>query len=276
MIDHSATSHYLWLDVEIVGDPPAEVDLMRHQLTSPWPAVDHLRASFVRTTAGWTVETQTTGHRTSETATESSLTSLAAAELVYRRTHMLVRERADEHGWGRLHAATVDIGTKRIVIAGASGFGKTTLARELARRGANVQSDEAALIKGGLCVGLPRRIHVKDNADVCLTEDERNSAVLLDYEPGVWALDPPRPGALTVAPIDAVVLLGPRGDNEPVVEPVASGDAFQELIPEAAWLSPAGLAVTAVAELLRQVPVWRLSGGDAPSARGDTLEMLVS
>lgn len=285
-----STHEYLWVRVVVSGETPRSLDLINHGLRSPWPAVVILNVDCTRADDGWRIVATTTrvadpteenrppgnpseGKQSENEETLTGLSDLAVAEHVYRLTHALVTQEAESRGWGRLHAAAVDIGERRVLVAGPSGAGKTTMARELVRRGHTLQSDEAVLIRNGQSVGLPRRIHIKESADTPLIAPEDHDVVRLDYDPVILAIAaPPRGGHLTEQPIDAIVLLGERGIN-PDLRRAETGEAFVALTSEASWFSPGALAVSSVSQVLRTVPVWHLSGHDRMTG-ADALEAL--
>lgn len=63
-------------------------------------------------------------------------------------------------GW-LLHAAAFDVAGRALVLSGASGAGKTTLALGLASRGLRLLSEEVVWIdRAGTVRGLPRPLHV--------------------------------------------------------------------------------------------------------------------
>lgn len=279
--ENVTTHEYLWVTVVVAGERPSTLDLVQHGQRSPWPATRRLRVATSLEAAGWRLEARTESVTPEAPAasneTLTGLSELAVAEHLYRMIHALVSQEADAQGWGRLHAAAVDIGDRRVLVAGPSGAGKTTMARELARRGHALQSDEAVLIKGGLSVGLPRRIHIKESPDTPLiSPSEDHDVVRLDYAPVILAIPPgPAGRALTVRPIHAIVLLGERGHGDQQLElrRASSSEAFVALTSEASWFSPGALAVSTVSQVLQAVPVWHLSGHEALSG-ADALEGL--
>ncbi len=143
-------------------------------------------------------------------------TSLQAIEKIYGFVHRFLMLQAHANGYSRVHAALLDVDGIRIMLAGSSGIGKTTLSLRLASEGAALQSDEGVFIKDGLSLGLPRRIHIKESGVHGLPANLSSRCVTLPYSPPVYALDPgilypvgadPR---FTEKPIDLVFLLEDR------------------------------------------------------------------
>ncbi len=87
----------------------------------------------------------------------------ASSHFVLSRVFGQVRALAiDAMGeWIDLHAATVQLGSKRAVIVGASGAGKSTIAIRLMFSGADVLGDERIMLRGSESVVFPRRFHIK-------------------------------------------------------------------------------------------------------------------
>jgi len=70
-------------------------------------------------------------------------------------------------GFAWVHAGVVAVGGAAILLPGASGAGKTTLVRELAKRGAQYFSDEYALLDlQGQVHPYPRALMLRDGTDV--------------------------------------------------------------------------------------------------------------
>jgi hypothetical protein len=135
-----------------------------------------------------------------------------ASDAVYIRAHRRAFELAARRGWSRVHAATVDLHGRRVVIAGPSGAGKTTLALRLLVDGAAVQGDESVLVhRSGTSLAVPRAFHVKEGTAAFVPElRELLESGELRAVADVTILDPSRvrpPWVLHEAPIDHVVLL---------------------------------------------------------------------
>jgi hypothetical protein len=160
-------------------------------------------------------------------------TASAASDAIYVRVHRRAFELASLRGWSRVHAVTLDLDGARVLVAGPSGAGKTTLALRMLLDGAAVQGDESVLVhRSGASLAVPRAFHVKDGTAVMVPE-------LLEV-PGwqdlprihdVTVLDPTlvrAPWTLVEAPVDHVVLLerdpaaaqGTSAAIEPIPNPV--------------------------------------------------------
>ena len=145
-------------------------------------------------------------------------TASAASDAIYVRAHRRAFELASRRGWSRVHAVTVDVDGSRVLVAGPSGAGKTTLALRMLFDGAAVQGDESVLVhRSGASLAVPRAFHVKDGTAAMVPE--------LLAVPGwhdlprvhdITVLDPTlvrAPWTLVEAPVDHVVLL----DRDPAV-----------------------------------------------------------
>lgn len=274
---------YLWFDVEVDGAEGPEFALLGHGLMSAMPKVGTMQISPGRLADGlWTygVTWHHTGTGTSRIAADlgrepavTAVSSLGAAEAAYGLVHRMLMTEAHTRGYTRLHAAMVDIGDRRVVLAGSSGSGKTTLAMKLVAAGAVLQSDEGVLLRDGCGVGLPRRLHVKSTGIGLLSAVVARGAARLGYRPPVYAVDPaaihPAGADLrsTERRVDQVILLGSRTDSLSLA-PLSSAEALAELLPEAAGYASAAESLTqsqsrlvqGLAGLLSAAPVFRLTG----------------
>lgn len=93
-----------------------------------------------------------------------------------------------------LHAgAVVGRGGSALVLAGRSGAGKSTLVRALVARGFGYMTEECVALRGGRCAGLPRPLHVDDDAiarpdgwggaDYVIRQDGRQRRLRLFHAP---------------------------------------------------------------------------------------------
>jgi hypothetical protein len=194
-------------------------------------------------------------------------TPLAALEAAYRRLHGEVLRRAQAHGWIRLHAATVDIGRTRLLLAGPSGIGKTTLAARLLADGHGLQGDEAVFIRSGESLALPRRLHVREPTLHLVPSLRVRPATLLPYDPPLWTIDPTA-GLLRTAAVDHVVLLRRDGapGSTPVPTPVLLDEVLTETVP---FAERHGQAVRELAAVLRRAQCHQLHVTDLERAADD-------
>jgi hypothetical protein len=196
---------------------------------------------------------------------------LAAIECAYRLVHDRVLRAARDDGWTRLHAAVVDVDGRRVLLAGRSGAGKTTLAARLLADGVAVLADEGAFVRDGLAVPLPRRWHVRQSTleHVPLLRTARNT-VVLPYDPPLWTVDPADlngPWRLEPARVDHVVLLEPVHRGESALVPAGTAAGIGELLAEALpYADRRDRTVRALARLLRDASCHRLRVGTLAGA----------
>ncbi len=196
---------------------------------------------------------------------------LAAVEEAYRTVHDRVLRLAEHEGWLRLHAATVDLHGRRILLAGRSGAGKTTLAAALLADGWDVRGDEAVFVRDGIALPLARRLHVRPATFDLLPALRRvPDPVVLPYRPPLWTLDPAAlrgPFDLRPAPVSHIVLLDPVHHGPCELSAAPSGDVLGSLAAEALPYSRhTGPAVRQLAAVLREARCHRLRLGDLRDA----------
>jgi hypothetical protein len=251
----TVTLDYLWLDVELDGDPRV-LSLLQNSSTSSLPFREHVWIGVTSTESGTTVEVGDDSAPAADT--------IAIGELAYAAVHDRVAHWAREEGWSRIHAGLADIGGKRIMIAGPSGVGKTTTIVALADEGAVVLGDEAVMVRDGQAIALPRPFHAKQGGSGI--EGLRPEVVLsvLDYPDPIAVLDPAALNRVErlrhePAPIDLIVLLERGAGAEPVAEPVGVTEAIVALAPDAGPFTPdrADLLRSIIA-LAESAPVVRL------------------
>ena len=145
----------------------------------------------------------------------------ALGDEVHARVHRRAFEFASLQGWVRVHGVLATVAGRRVLVAGPSGAGKTTLALGLLARGETVDGDESVLVRDGHARAVPRRFHVKAGSTAVVPAAE----AWLAGAPTVGsselrALDPRRAGSaweLRAAPLDDVVLLE-RSDGSSEIE----------------------------------------------------------
>lgn len=130
---------------------------------------------------------------------------------------VIVAERADR--WVFVHAGTVGLRGRAVIIPGNSYSGKSTLVSELVRRGAEYFSDEYAVFdESGLVHPFPSSISIRIGGDR-LNVTEIDPAVL-----GVTtAVDP--------APVGLVLITQFAEGNNWNPERLSVGNAIKELVP---------------------------------------------
>jgi hypothetical protein len=251
---------YHWLDVFLADQSRGSLlDVLRHGAWSA-PAARSVYIGLSRTgPEEWTLEVDGTRSQ--------HLSELRAAESAYRRVHEAVLAAARARRWVRLHAAIVDWDGTRLLLAGPSGAGKTTLAARLMVDQADVQGDEAVFIRDGVALALPRRLHVRGPTLRLLPQLRRRPAVtVLPYDPPLWTFDPGH-RQLRAAAVRHVVLIDPIHSGASQLTSIGSAGALGELAAEALPYAPdAASAIRELSAVLRQANCHRLRLGDLDSA----------
>ena len=164
-----------------------------------------------------------------------------------------------------LHAAAIEVNGQALVLCGASGAGKTTLALTLTARGYRLLTEEVVWIgPDGTVRGLPRALHVPEGSPLreripanwtqfTYPIRDRDGAqrhhVLVVPPPDVLQLEP--------LPLFALVRMG-HGPDWPVrLEESPQSDALQRLWDRSLRRDEAGLEVAT--SLLRRYPSYVLS-----------------
>lgn len=282
-------SNYLWFDVDIEGEPPPEMAILHHGLTS---TADPTHTIVL------TVRDSTTPERYSLSVASKhqpalaprapgtadspiALTDATGLELAahcYGLVHRQLMDEAHSRAYSRIHAALMEVRQRRLIILGHSGAGKTTLALRLAAAGAHLLSDEGVFIREGLTLGLPRRVHIKSSGwglvqSLLAESPALATTIRLSYPEPVHCIDPafleshPARPALTSARADALVFLGaPEGPVR--IESITTAEALDSMVGEAHSYSSSSESLTTsrarlireIATLTRQTPYMRLNG----------------
>jgi hypothetical protein len=199
-------------------------------------------------------------------------TALAVLEVLYQRVHARAFARASRAGWVRAHAAVVETGGRRLLLAGTTGVGKTTLALRLLFDGAVVHCDESSLLRGGATLAVPRPFHLKPTVERYVPE----IVPLLPEMPvvtgdvAIRAFDPGRAGfewEISPGPVDAVVMLT-RGENTRL-ERVEATRVMHDIVADVFLLNESkATVVREVATVLRHAACYALEMGDVGQASG--------
>lgn len=189
------------------------------------------------------------------------------------------------YGLESMHGAAVDRGGRALVLCGASGTGKSTLARALAARGAAVLADDGLVVEviGGpepaaLLHPLPFALMLREPSAAHFGERARARAPVGADEAGAGAASsgPASAGAdgagprgagpaetAPPVPLAAVVLLERVAAGGPRLSRLEPAEAFTGLLAHAYSFSLAGKGrnrrmVAAYLDLAKAVPVHRL------------------
>ncbi len=155
------------------------------------------------------------------------------------------------------HAAAVCVEGRRVLIAGESNAGKSTLAAQMLQRGHGYLTDEAAAVD-------PRGDVRPFPKSLCL--DPGSHDLLADLEPEVgpsrtWDINPTMIDGAWVddgGPVDAVILVERRAGSEPSITPLDRSSAARALFAQAFAFDPSHTAAPKIiAALARDVPIVR-------------------
>jgi hypothetical protein len=181
---------------------------------------------------------------------------------------------ADRPRSGIIHAALLRQGTRRVLIAGRRGAGKTSLALRLVRAGYELEGDEHVFLEDDGAIARPRAYRVKEGsvallpeiADVILSSptyvDVRGSRIF-NVDPkqvgGTWRIDK--------GSVDRVVVLQPNHGGYSSLRPMAPLAVAQALISELGMREiDRGASIGAVAALVSRAKGFDLSLGDHDTA----------
>lgn len=183
-----------------------------------------------------------------------------------------------ERGDVPLHASCVEVGGRALLLAGPSGFGKTTLAAAFAEAGHRLLSEDLSCLRPGdpwKVVPGPAMLRIRtDVAHVVRPSGVRE--LRRDGERVHWALEVGR-GTCDPVPLVGMVLLN-VDDTDPRLEPATGAEVIRSL-----WAVSFNLptdedrarSFTAVAELAAAIPTWSLTRRLAPDALRPTIECLL-
>lgn len=260
----------LWHTVTLTGD-----DEVVAALTELLPQAEHPMPP--RHAMAYRIDAIATGFQVLEEgdALASASTVEQARDAIYVRMHRRAFEFASLAGWVRVHCVTVDVGGHRVLIAGPSGVGKTTLALRMLVDGLEVQGDESALVRTGGSLAVPRPFHVKDGTRALVPE----LAGLLDRQPllhDVRPLDPRlvrTPWRLRDAPVEHIVVLE-RADGPVRCTPAGPGEVLEALVRESFLVTESKSALVGTLAAVARRGGHRLTVGD-PSRMAEEVAGLV-
>jgi hypothetical protein len=173
-----------------------------------------------------------------------------------------------------LHAASLRRGSRRVLIAGSQGAGKTTLALRLVRAGYELEGDEHVFLDHDGVIARPRACQVREASLALLPEaaqiimaapayvDERGCTTF-NVDPrllgGSWRIEKGK--------VDRVIVLQPNHGGYSSLRPIPPMMVAQALIPELGMReSGRGVSIGAIAALVSRTRGFDLSLGDHPNA----------
>lgn len=263
----------LGVGVELVSDDPAIVEVIEASYGIFGPDLDAtadrpaagVRLSVERTGSGWLVSGGTSEPATCRTADIAAVHTLdRLVDSVQRGLHA--------RGLVSIHSAALATPGGILVIAGASGQGKSTLALGLAHRGYGLLSDELSIIDtDGSVTPYPRSVHVRPDTIALIP-----ALGFLADRPRLtlgggseWAVTPAelrdRWGGMppTAGPLAAILLLdGVPGAGEASLASISPAIASLELA-RGSWAASVefGATLARLAAAASSVPCARLRSG---------------
>ncbi len=269
-LDAHAGTRYdvLGVTIELVSDDPDVVEVIEASygiFRSDAGAAVAARLRVERTGSTWLVSGGTAEPMICHSADIAAIHTLdRLVDTVQRGLHA--------RGFTTIHAAAVASPGGIVVLAGASGQGKSTLALGLAYRGFGLLSDELAIVdRDGTVLPYPRSVHVRP-----ATLDLIPALGFLADRPRLtlgggseWALTPAelrdRWGGTppTTGPLAAILLLdGAPGTSMPALASVSPAIASLELA-RSSWAASVdfGGTLARLATAASTVPAARLQSG---------------
>ena len=269
----------LWHDVTIGTDgrAAAELDLLLATATHPMDAACRIRYDLAGGDAAGRDEAHTIVEDGDVLA--QGLSTVEARDLIHQRAHRRAFELASRKGWVRLHGGVIDVDGHRVVVLGPSGAGKTSLCVRLMLDGGDLQGDESFLLRGDEVLAVPRPLHLKPGG-AAVNPDLGTVVAPLPEVDGLALLDPRRqlgrPWALTVAPVDVLVLLEPADGRAVHSRPLSIADALPVVVDQLFPLVETKSAlIDAAAGFVSGVRRHRLSVGDT-AAMSNEIGLLIS
>jgi hypothetical protein len=177
-------------------------------------------------------------------------------------------------GYTRLHAGSLTLEGRRLLIAGSKGSGKSSLLLKFLTGGAEVHGDENVLFRGGETIPLPRKFHLREGTIELIPELREAAEGLRRYEPSsappLCFFDPTdadRPWRVVAAAADAIVFLEPAFGGDSVLVPCPKVEMVQNLLFQTLNLSKeAGPQIGELSRLVEGCACFLLRNGDLGEA----------
>jgi hypothetical protein len=249
----------LWHRVTVADDGGEVADALRLLVASAEHELEPSRTQrydVAAATGGWALSEE-------GDAWGFEATAAGAADAIAARSRARALELAALKGWVRIHGALVDLGGKRILLAGPPGAGKTALALGLALRGGELQGDESVLLRKGEALAVPAPLRLGEGRVAAPALATARAHLRAD---GFSLLDPARDLGLSwrlrAAPVDHVVVLDPR-PGRPVCVPSTPAETLSELAARLADTAlPKAVAVRALVGALERARCHLLAAAD--------------
>jgi hypothetical protein len=199
----------------------------------------------------------------------------ARAVVEYLHMHLFACSMEDRPQTALLHAACLKRGHRRLLLVGAAGAGKTTLALRLARAGYELEGDEHVFIGGaGVVVARPRACRIKESALPILADMAPMVCAAPFYRDNgnrkIFNFDPRALGSnwcIEEGPADRVVVLQPNHGGYSSIRPLRPTALVQSIMPQIGLRETGhGSSVAALAALANRTKGFDLSLGDHEGA----------
>jgi energy-coupling factor transporter ATP-binding protein EcfA2 len=193
----------------------------------------------------------------------------ARATMEALHDHLLRAALAERPREAVLHAASLVRDGRRLLLVGAKGAGKTTLALRLAMAGFAIEGDENVFLRPATVVARPRGCRVKASALKLLAD----IAPLIEASPHhdgpggrLFNLDPGRlggPWRIAEGPVDHVFAIRPNHGGQSAVAPLSQAALFAHLMAETAWReADRAASVAGLAAIAHRAAAFELTLGD--------------
>ncbi len=172
-----------------------------------------------------------------------------------------------------IHAASVRVGGVPVLLVGAKGSGKTTLALHLMERGHVVEGDEHVAVRETDLVPRPRTLRVKASSSrfaPALARRIRRAPSIADGNGSlIYAVSPAvggKPWRIAAMRAPCVVFLEPNHGGHTVAKPVSVDRAFNRLLGRCLLPVAKAPAAARLRRVAREAQAWEMSLGDLEGA----------